>query len=77
MVEKVTRSLRSERLNRAKYDRLSRIAILCGQVRADAWQRGVHGLAIPLRHPRCLDAWFFRRRGKERGESHMIRKVRM
>ena len=39
MAEKVTRILRSQGLNAAKYDRLSRIAVLCGQVRADVWQR--------------------------------------
>lgn len=36
MAEKVTRILHSQGLNRDEYDRLSRIAIPCGQVRADA-----------------------------------------
>ena len=39
MAEKVTRVLHSQGLNRDKYDRLARIAVLCGKVRADAWQR--------------------------------------
>ena len=39
MAEKVTRILHSQGLNRDKYDRLARLAVLCGQVRADAWQR--------------------------------------
>ncbi|MXZ23634.1 MAG: hypothetical protein F4Y80_02000 [Caldilineaceae bacterium SB0665_bin_21] len=57
MVEKVTRSLRSERLNRAKYDRLARIAVLCGQVRADAWRR-CSGVATVLQSPyEIRDAW--------------------
>ena len=50
MVEKVTRSLRSERLNRAKYDRLARLAVLCGKVRADAWQR-CSGVSTVLQSP--------------------------
>ncbi len=36
---KVTRILHSQGLHKAKFDRLTRIAALCGRVRADAWQR--------------------------------------
>ena len=57
MAEKVTRILHSRGLNAAKYDRLSRIAVLCGQVRADAWQR-CSGVATVLQSPyEIRDAW--------------------
>ena len=57
MAEKVTRVLHSQGLNAAKYDRLSRIAVLCGQVRADAWQR-CSGLSTVLQSPyEIRDAW--------------------
>ncbi len=57
MAEKVTRILRSQGLNAAKYDRLTRIAILCGQVRADAWQR-CSGVSTVLQSPyEIRDAW--------------------
>ena len=57
MAEKVTRLLRSQGLNAAKYDRLSRIAVLCGQVRADAWQR-CSGVSTVLQSPyEIRDAW--------------------
>ncbi|MCE2468734.1 MAG: hypothetical protein J4G06_12060, partial [Caldilineaceae bacterium] len=36
---KVTRILHSQGLHQAKCERLTRIAALCGRVRADAWQR--------------------------------------
>ena len=36
---KVTRILHSQGLHKAKFDRLTRVAALCGRVRADAWQR--------------------------------------
>ena len=36
---KVTRILHSQGLHKAKFDRLTRIAALCGRVRGDAWQR--------------------------------------
>ena len=36
---KVTRILHSQGLNRSKYSRLSEMAVLCGQVRSDAWRR--------------------------------------
>ncbi|MYC64194.1 MAG: IS200/IS605 family element transposase accessory protein TnpB [Caldilineaceae bacterium SB0661_bin_34] len=36
---KVTRILHSQGLHKAKFDRLARIAALCGRVRTDAWQR--------------------------------------
>ena len=36
---KVTRILPSQGLHKAKFDRLTRIAALCGRVRGDAWQR--------------------------------------
>lgn len=39
MAEKVTRVLHSQGLSRGKYDRLARLAILCGKVRTDAWRR--------------------------------------
>ncbi|MXZ40716.1 MAG: transposase, partial [Caldilineaceae bacterium SB0666_bin_21] len=36
---KVTRILHSQGLNASKYSRLSEMAVLCGQVRSDAWRR--------------------------------------
>ena len=57
MAEKVTRLLRSQGLNAAKYDRLSDMAALCGRVRADAWQR-CSGVATVLQSPyEIRDAW--------------------
>ena len=57
MAEKVTRVLHSQGLNAAKYDRLARIAVLCGQVRADAWQR-CSGVSTVLQSPYDIrDAW--------------------
>ena len=57
MAEKVTRLLHSQGLNRDKYDCLARIAILCGQVRADAWQR-CSGVSAVLQSPYNIrDAW--------------------
>ena len=57
MAEKVTRLLHSQGLNAAKYDRLARIAVLCGQVRADAWQR-CSGVSTVLQSPYDIrDAW--------------------
>ena len=57
MTEKVTRLLHSQGLNRDKYDRLTRIAVLCGQVRADAWQR-CSGVSTVLQSPYDIrDAW--------------------
>ena len=57
MAEKVTRVLHSQGLNAAKYNRLARIAVLCGQVRADAWQR-CSGLSTVLQSPyEIRDAW--------------------
>jgi len=57
MAEKVTRILCSQGLNAAKYDRLTRIAVLCGQVRADAWQR-CSGVATASQSPyEIRDAW--------------------
>ena len=57
MAEKVTRVLHSQGLNAAKYDRLARIAVLCGQVRADAWQR-CRGVSTVLQSPYDIrDAW--------------------
>ncbi len=57
MSPKVTRVLHSQGLNRDKYDRLSRIAVLCGQVRADAWQR-CSGVSTVLQSPyEIRDAW--------------------
>ncbi|MDE0672076.1 MAG: hypothetical protein F4Y08_00470 [Caldilineaceae bacterium SB0662_bin_9] len=50
MAEKVTRILHSQGLNRAKYDRLARIVVLCGQVRADAWRR-CSGVSTVLQSP--------------------------
>ena len=57
MAEKVTRVLHSRGLNAAKYNRLARIAVLCGQVRADAWQR-CSGVSTVLQSPyEIRDAW--------------------
>ena len=57
MAEKVTRVLHSRGLNRDKYDRLARIANLCGQVRADAWRR-CSGVSRVLQSPyEIRDAW--------------------
>ncbi len=57
MAEKVTRLLRSQGLNAAKYDWLARIAVLCGQVRVDAWQR-CSGVSTVLQSPYDIrDAW--------------------
>ena len=57
MAEKVTRVLHSQGLNRDKYDRLARIAILCGKVRADAWQR-YSGVSTASQSPyEIRDAW--------------------
>ncbi|MYA04319.1 MAG: transposase, partial [Caldilineaceae bacterium SB0664_bin_22] len=57
MAEKVTRILHSQGLNRDKYDRLAWIAVLCGKVRADAWQR-CSGVATVLQSPyEIRDAW--------------------
>ena len=57
MTEKVTRILHSQGLNRDKYDRLTEIAVLCGQVRADAWQR-CSGVSTVLLSPYNIrDAW--------------------
>ncbi len=57
MAEKVTRVLHSQGLNRDKYDRLARIAVQCGKVRADAWQR-CSGVATVLQSPyEIRDAW--------------------
>ncbi|MYD91690.1 MAG: hypothetical protein F4Y08_15380, partial [Caldilineaceae bacterium SB0662_bin_9] len=57
MAEKVTRVLHSQGLNAAKYDRLSRIAVLCGQVRGDAWRR-CSGVSTVLQSPyEIRDAW--------------------
>ena len=47
MAGKVTRILHSQGLNRDKYDRRARIAVLCGRVRGDAWQR-CRGLSTVL-----------------------------
>ena len=57
MAEKVTRVLHSRGLNAAKYDRLARLAVLCGQVRADAWRR-CSGVSTVLQSPyEIRDAW--------------------
>ncbi len=57
MSHKATRSLHSQGLNRDKYDRLVRIAVLCGKVRADAWQR-CSGVVTVLQSPyEIRDAW--------------------
>ena len=57
MAEKVTRSLHSQGLNRDKYDRLARIAILCGKVRTDAW-RQCSGVSTAPQSPYDIrDAW--------------------
>ncbi len=57
MAEKVTRILRSEGLNRDKYDRLARIAVLCGKVRTDVWQR-CSGVSTAPQSPYDIrDAW--------------------
>ena len=57
MAEKVTRILHSRGLNAAKYDRLARIAVLCGQVRGDAWQR-CSGMSTAQQSPyEIRDAW--------------------
>ncbi|MYA05962.1 MAG: transposase, partial [Caldilineaceae bacterium SB0664_bin_22] len=57
MAEKVTRVLHSQGLNAAKYDRLARIAVLCGQVRSDAWRR-CSGVSTVLQSPyEIRDAW--------------------
>ena len=57
MAEKVTRVLHSQGLNAAKYDRLARIAVQCGKVRADAWQR-CSGVSTVLQSPYAIrDAW--------------------
>ena len=57
MAEKVTRLLHSPGLNRDKYDWWARTAVLCGQVRADAWQR-CSGVATILQSPyEIRDVW--------------------
>ncbi|MDE0672102.1 MAG: hypothetical protein OXH72_10215, partial [Caldilineaceae bacterium] len=57
MAEKVTRILHSQGLNRDKYDRLVRLAVLCGKVRVDAWQR-CSGVSTVLQSPyEIRDAW--------------------
>jgi len=57
MAEKVTRVLHSQGLNAAKYDRLARTAVLCGQVRADAWRR-CSGVSTAQQSPyEIRDAW--------------------
>ena len=57
MAEKVTRILRSERLNQSKYARLSDLAARCGRVRADAWQR-CSGVSTVLQSPYDIrNAW--------------------
>ncbi|MXZ25710.1 MAG: hypothetical protein F4Y80_12795 [Caldilineaceae bacterium SB0665_bin_21] len=57
MAEKVTRVFHSQGLNAAKYNRLARSAVLCGQVRADAWQR-CSGVATASQSPYDIrDAW--------------------
>ncbi len=54
---KVTRILRSQGLNQAKYDRLARIAGLCGRVRSDAWQRCSGLSTVRQFHYDIRDAW--------------------
>jgi IS605 OrfB family transposase len=57
MLPKATRILYSQGLNRDKYDRLARIAVLCGQVRSDAWHR-CSGVSTALQSPYAIrDAW--------------------
>ena len=57
MDEKVTRILHSQGLNAAKYERLSVMAVLCGRVRADAWQR-CSGVSTVLQSSyEIRDAW--------------------
>ncbi|MCE2466634.1 MAG: hypothetical protein J4G06_01325 [Caldilineaceae bacterium] len=57
MVEKVTRILHSQGLNRAKYDRLADMAERAGEVRADAWRR-CSGLSTAAQTPYAIrDAW--------------------
>ena len=54
---KVTRILHSRDLNRSKYDRLVAIAVLCGRVRKDAWQR-CSGWSTARQSPRAIrDDW--------------------
>ena len=54
---KVTRILHSQGLHKAKFDRLTRIAALCGRVRADAWQR-CSGLTAASRSTYAIrNAW--------------------
>ena len=57
MAEKVTRILHSQGLNRDKYDRLARIAVLCGKVRTDAWQRCSGESTAPQSPYDIRDAW--------------------
>ncbi len=57
MVEKVTRILHSQGLNRAKYDRLADMAARVGRVRADAWRR-CSGVSTAAQSPYAIrDAW--------------------
>ena len=53
----VTRILHSQGLNASKYSRLSEMAVLCGQVRADAWQR-CSGVSTASQSPyEIRDVW--------------------
>ncbi|MCE2467406.1 MAG: hypothetical protein J4G06_05220, partial [Caldilineaceae bacterium] len=54
---KVTRILHSQGLHKAKFDRLTRIAALCGRVRADAWQRCSGLTAAPRSAYAIRNAW--------------------
>ncbi|MCE2468488.1 MAG: hypothetical protein J4G06_10795 [Caldilineaceae bacterium] len=57
MVEKVTRILHSQGLNRAKYDRLADMAARAGGMRADAWRR-CSGVSTAAQTPYAIrDAW--------------------
>ena len=55
---KVTRILHSQGLHKAKFDRLTRIAALCGpraRRRVATLQRPVHGATVRVRDPQRLD----------------------
>ncbi len=54
---KVTRILHSQGLHKAKFDRLTRIAALCGRVRGDAWQRCSGLTAAPQSAYAIRNAW--------------------
>ena len=57
MSSKAARSLYRQGLNRDKYDRLARSAVLCGQVRKDVWQRCRRASAAPPTPYDIRDAW--------------------